>query len=116
VYLLRDKDEVLLVDYQKKGKNITPKYYDSLLDKLKQKLSLNIEANFRKEICFFKTMLHKATSTYHTLADIHFKILKRSAYSTGFVRPDYYLFPNLKIYPKGGKYSSIREATLAAYR
>jgi histone-lysine N-methyltransferase SETMAR len=57
---------------------------------------------------------HKAAITHRKLADFHFGVQKHPAYSPDFAPLDYYLFPNLKKHLKGGKFSSIGEATLAA--
>jgi hypothetical protein len=52
-----DKDAILLADCLQKGATFTAKHYVALLGKLKQQLSLYVEASFWKESCFFKTML-----------------------------------------------------------
>jgi histone-lysine N-methyltransferase SETMAR len=57
--------------------------------------------------------LHKAAITHQKLADLHFEVLKHSAYSPDLAPSDYYPFPNLKKHLKGRKFSSIEEATLA---
>jgi hypothetical protein len=57
---------------------------------------------------------HKAAITHQELADLHFGVLKRLAYSSDLPPSDYFLFPNLKKHLKGRKFSSIVEATLAA--
>jgi hypothetical protein len=44
-----DKDGILLIDYLEKGATITARCYVALPDKLKQKLSPNIEESFRKK-------------------------------------------------------------------
>jgi hypothetical protein len=56
----------LLVDYLEKGATIMAEYYVALLDKLKQQLLSNIEPSFRKESCFFKTMLLLTKWPLHT--------------------------------------------------
>jgi hypothetical protein len=48
------------------------------------------------------------------LADLHFEVLKHTAYSSNFAPSDYCLFPNLKKHLKGRKFASIEVATLAA--
>jgi hypothetical protein len=57
---------------------------------------------------------HKAVITHQKLADLHFEVLKHTAYSPDFVSSDYYLFPNLKKHLKGRKFSSIDKVTLTA--
>jgi hypothetical protein len=49
---------------------------------------------------------------HQKLTDLQFEILKHLAYSPDLALSDYYLFPNLN----GGKFSSTKEATLAADR
>jgi hypothetical protein len=59
-----NKDGILIVNYLERSATITAKYYYALLDKLKQQV--NIEASFRKEFCFFKTMLLFTRLSLHT--------------------------------------------------
>jgi hypothetical protein len=51
---------------------------------------------------------------HQELADLHFGVLKHSAYSLDLVPLNHNLFPNLKKHLKGRKFSSTEEATLAA--
>jgi histone-lysine N-methyltransferase SETMAR len=53
---------------------------------------------------------HNMTITQQKLADIYFEVLKQPAYSPDLAPSDYYLFPNLKKYLKGRKFSSTEEA------
>jgi histone-lysine N-methyltransferase SETMAR len=99
-----------------KSVTITAKYFIALLDKLKQQLVSKRRGKLSKGILFLpdNAALHKATITYQKLADLHFEVLKHPAYSPDLAPSDYYVFHNLKKHFKGGKFSSIVEATLAA--
>jgi histone-lysine N-methyltransferase SETMAR len=57
---------------------------------------------------------HKAANACQKLADLHFGVPKRLAYSLELALSDFYIFPNLKKDLKGRKFSSIVEPTLAA--
>jgi hypothetical protein len=52
-----DKNGLLLVDYLENGATIMAKYCVALIDKQKQQLVSKRRGKFRKESCFFKTML-----------------------------------------------------------
>jgi histone-lysine N-methyltransferase SETMAR len=113
-----NKDGILLVDYLERGATITTKYYVALLNKMKQQLVSKRQGKFSKEILFLQDNAapHKVTSTHQKLADLHLEVLKHPAYSPDLASSDYCLFPNLKKYLKGRKFSSIEEATLAPDR
>jgi hypothetical protein len=57
---------------------------------------------------------HKVAITHQKLTDLHFEVLKHTAYSPELATLDYWLSPNLKKHLKGREFSSIEEATLAA--
>jgi hypothetical protein len=86
---------------------ITAKYNVTLPDKLKQQLVSKRRDKFQDNAA-----PHKAAITHQKLADLHFEVLKHPVYSPDFAPSDSYLFPNLKKHLKGGKFSSIEEATL----
>jgi hypothetical protein len=48
---------------------------------------------------------------HQKLADLHFEVLKDPDYSPDFSPLDYYLFPTIMKHLKGGRFSSIEEAT-----
>jgi hypothetical protein len=60
-----DEDGILIVDYLEKDATIISKYYFAHLDRSRN-WSLNVEASFQKESCFFKTMLLLARQPLHT--------------------------------------------------
>jgi histone-lysine N-methyltransferase SETMAR len=111
-----DRDGILLVDYLEKGATITARYYIALLDKLKLQLVSKHRGKLSKGIFFLQgyAALHRVAIMHHKLADLHFEVLKLSAYSPDLAPLDYCLFPHLKKHLKGRKFSSILEATLAA--
>jgi histone-lysine N-methyltransferase SETMAR len=62
------------------------------------------------------TASHKVAITYQKLADLHSEVMKHPTYTPELAPLDYYLFPNLKKHLTGRKFSSTKEATLAADR
>jgi hypothetical protein len=67
-----DKDGILPVDYLKKCSIATVKYYDPLLDKLKQQLVSKRRDKLSKGILFLEenTAPHKEAINYQKFADL----------------------------------------------
>jgi hypothetical protein len=84
----------LVVCYLEKGATITAKYYNALLNKLKQQLVSKCRGKLPKAILFLhdNAAPHKAAIKHQKLADLHFEVLKHSVYSLVLVPLDYYSF------------------------
>ena len=109
-----DSHGILLIDYLQKGKTITGEYYASLLDRfdaiLKEK-----RPHLAKKVLFHHGNASAHTSTIATskLFDLCYGILPHSPYSPDLAPSEYFLFPNMKTW-LGGKRFSSNEKIIAA--
>lgn len=114
-----DAKGILLIDYLPKGQTITGVYYASLLDKLKQKVNEKRPGLAKKKIIFHQDNARPHTSVI-AMAKIHelgFDLLPHPPYSPDLAPSDYHLFPRLKKYLAGQKFSTDDDvkATVDAY-
>jgi histone-lysine N-methyltransferase SETMAR len=62
--------------------------------------------------------MHPSTSVLamEKLRDLHYKLLEHLPYSPDLAPSDFYLFPQLKLFLAGQRFSSSQEATAAVER
>ena len=109
-----DSDGIILNDYLQKGKTITGEYYASLLDRFDAILKKK-RPHLAKKVLFHHDNAPAHTSVIATakLFDLRYEILSHPPYSPDLAPSDYFLFPNMKIW-LGGKRFSSNEETIAA--
>jgi Transposase. len=92
-----DAKEILLIDYLKKGRTVTGKYYSNFLDQLNGKICEKRPSFKKKKIIFQQdnTTAHKSVLPMGKLLDLRYNLLGHPIYSPDLA-PDFHLFPNLK--------------------
>ena len=114
-----DAEGILYIDYLEKGKTITGEYYSNLLTRLDEK-------NREKSPCLQKKKKHlssgQCTRSQSVLAmgklrDLHYALLEHPPCSPDLAPSDFCLFPKLKLFLAGQRFSSNQEtiATVEGY-
>jgi histone-lysine N-methyltransferase SETMAR len=72
----------------------------------------------QKKIIFYQdnAPTHKIVLTMGKLRDLHYELLEHPPYSTDLARSHFYLFPKLKLFHVGQRFSSNQEAIAAVER
>jgi histone-lysine N-methyltransferase SETMAR len=102
-----------LVYYLEKGKTIG-EYYSKLLTRLDEKIVRKDPDCKRKMSSFIRTM-HPSISVFviGKLRDQHYELLELPPCSPDLAPSDFYLFPKLKLFLAGQRFSSNQEAIAA---
>jgi histone-lysine N-methyltransferase SETMAR len=106
-------------DYFEKGKTITGEYYSNLLTRLEEKICEKRPGLQKKISPIIRTMQitppppHKSVLDMEDLRDLHYEYLEHPPYSPDLAPSHFCLFPKLKFYPVGQRFSSNQEATAA---
>ena len=110
-----DYKNVLLIDYLQKGKTINSEYYCSLLDQLHAQIRIKRPALKKKRIIFHQdnARVHTSVLTMAKFKELNYELLDHPAYSPDLAPSDYYLFPNLKKFLAGKRFTSNDEAIAA---
>jgi histone-lysine N-methyltransferase SETMAR len=105
---------ILFINYLEKSKTITGEYYLELLTRLDEKIREKDPACKRK-IIFHQdnTPTHKSVLAIGRLRDLHYELLEHLLYSPDLAPPNFCLFPKLKLFPAGQRFSSNQEAIAA---
>jgi histone-lysine N-methyltransferase SETMAR len=108
-----DAEGILFIDYLEKGKTITRAYYSNLLTRLDEKIHEKRPGLQNKKIIF-----HHDNSPAHKwamgkLRDLHYELLEHPHYSPDLAPSDFSLFPKLKLFFTGQRFSSKQEVTAA---
>jgi len=105
---------VIMVDYLAKGETISSAYYCTLLRRLREEIKSKRHGMLSK-----KVLLHQDNARVHTstqsLAEIHncgFELLPHPPYSPDLAPSDFHLFPNLKKYLGGRRFSTNEEVEM----
>jgi histone-lysine N-methyltransferase SETMAR len=110
-----DAEGILFIDYLKKGKAITGEYYCNILTRLDEKMYEQKPGLQKKKIIFHQdnAPAHKSVLVMGKLRDLHYELLEHPPYSPDLAPSDFYLFPKLKIFLAGQRFSSNQEAIAA---
>ena len=105
----------MFIDYFEKGKTITGEYYSNLLTRLDGKKFVR-KVPFCKKIIIFhqdNAPAHKSVLAVGKLRDMHYELLEHPPYSPDLAPSDFSLFPKLKLFLAGQRFSSNQEAIAA---
>lgn len=110
-----DAKGILLIDYLQTGRTITGEYYCSLLDQLDEKIREKRPGLKKKKIIFHQdnAPAHKSVRTMAKFQELHYELLEHPPYSPDLAPSDFYLFPNLKRFLRGKRFSSNEEVIAA---
>jgi len=113
-----DAEGILFIDYLKKGKTITGEYYSNLLTRLDEKIRGKRHGLQKKKIIFHHDNApdHKSVLAMGKLRDLHYELLEHPPYSPDLAPSDFYLFPKLKFFLTGQRFSLNQEAIAAVER
>jgi histone-lysine N-methyltransferase SETMAR len=107
-----DAEGILFIDYLEKGKTVTGEYYSNLLTRLDDKIREKRSGLQKKNIIF-----HQDNATAHksvlVMENLHYELLEHPPYSPDLAPSDFCLFPKLKLYLAGQRFSSNQEAIAA---
>jgi len=110
-----DAEGILFIDYLEKGKTITGEYYSNLLTRLDDKIREKRPGLQKKNIIFhqYNASAHKSVLAMGKLRDLHYELLEHPPYSPDLAPSDFCLFPKLKLFLAGQRFSSNQEAIAA---
>lgn len=114
-----DGTQVLLTDFLEKGTTINSPRYIETLRKLRRRVCRVRGSTDRILLQHDNATPHTSHATREALTKLKFETLPHPPYSPDLAPCDFYLFPNLKRYLKGNKFSSddeVREAVQAWLR
>lgn len=106
-----DARGIILIDYLEKGKTITGTYYASLLDQLIEKIKEKRPHMTKKKVLFLQDNAPSHTSAVATakLVQLKFEMVPHPPYSPDLSPSDYFLFPNMKKWLGGKRFTSNSE-------
>lgn len=106
-----DSRGVVLIDYLEQGRTITGAYYSSLLDKLNDAIKVKRPHLAKKRVLFHQdnAPAHKSRVVAAKLEELRFQELPHAPYSPDLAPSDFYLFPNLKRWLGGRRFTSNEE-------
>jgi histone-lysine N-methyltransferase SETMAR len=109
-----DAEGVLFIDYLEKIKTITGEYYSNLLTRLDEK-NCGKSPGLKKKYHFLSGQCTrpKRVLAMGKLRYLHYELLEHPPYSPGLPPSDFCLFPKLKIFLAGQRFSLNREAIAA---
>jgi len=114
-----DAKGILFVDYLQTGKTINTEYYCNLLHKLDAKIREKRPGLQKKKIIFHQdnAPAHKSVLTMAKINELKFELLEHPPYSPDLAPSDFWLFPHLKKFLRGKRFSSNEEviATVEGY-
>jgi [histone H3]-lysine36 N-dimethyltransferase SETMAR len=114
-----DSKGILLIDYLQTGKTITGEYYTNLLDQLNANIRQKRPGLEKKKIIFHQdnAPVHKCSKALVKLKELHYRLLEHPPYSPDLAPSDFHLFPNLKKFLRGKRFSNNDEviATVNEY-
>jgi len=99
--VFRDAEGILFIDYLGRGKTITGEYCSNLVCKKK-----NI---FHQD----NAPVHKSVLAMGKLRDLHYELLEYTPSSPDLAPSDFFLFPKLKLFLAGQRFSSNQKAIAA---
>ena len=100
------------IDYLKKGKTITGNYYATLLDRLNDVIKEKRPHLKKKKVIFLQdnASAHTSTIAMAKFHELRYELLPHPPYSPDLAPSDFFLFPNLKKWLAGKKFTSNEEA------
>lgn len=106
-----DSNGIILMDFLQKGRTITGQYYSELLDRFDIKLKETRPHLAKKKVLFHhdNAPAHSSRIVAAKLHELHYELLPHPPYSPDLAPCDFFLFPNMKTWLGGKKFSSNEE-------
>lgn len=110
-----DAKGILMIDYLPKGKTINGEYYANLLDQLRQNIHQKRPGLARKKIIFHQDNArpHTCVTAMAKINELKYDLLPHAPYSPDLAPSDFHLFPKLKSFLGGQRFSSDEEVKTA---
>lgn len=102
---------IIHIDYLQKGQTITGQYYASLLGQLKEKIRQKRPHLQRKKPLFLQdnARVHTCAISMSKIEELKFELIDHPPYSPDLAPSDFFLFPNLKKWLAGQRFTSNEE-------
>lgn len=106
-----DSKGIILIDYLEKGKTITGQYYADLLDRFNAKLREKRPHLSKKKVLFHhdNAPAHSSAIATAKWVELRYELLPHPPYSPDLAPCDFFLFPNMKKWLSGQRFSSNSE-------
>lgn len=110
-----DSKGIILMDFLQKGQTVTGQYYAGLLDQLAQAIKFKRPALQKKSVLFLQDNAppHKSAVAMAKLYELGFSLMNHPPYSPDLSPCDFFLFPQLKNFLAGKKFSADNEVIAA---
>ena len=110
-----DAKGILLIDYLSKGKTINGEYYANILDQLHQNIQQKRPGLAHKKIIFHQDNArpHTCNIAMSKISELNFDLLPHPPYSPDLAPSDFHLFPKLKMFLGGQRFSDNEEVKAA---
>ena len=108
-----DACEIIFINYLQKEKTINGEYYANLLQRLSNGIKKKWPHSARKKVLFHQDTHHTSVIAMAKINDLKFKLLPHAPYLPDLVPSDYFLFPNLKKWLGGKRFSNNEEVDSA---
>ena len=109
-----DSRGIIFTDYLEKGRTITGQYYADLLDRFDAELKRKRPHLAKKKVLFHhdNAPAHSSAIAIAKLVELRYELLSHPPYSPDLAPCDFYLFPNMKKW-LGGKRFTTNEEVIA---
>lgn len=106
-----DQQGIIFIDYLQHGKTITGPYYASLLDRLNDEIKKKRPHLQKKKVLFHRdnAPAHKSLIAMGKINELRYEMLPHPPYSPDLAPCDFVLFPDLKKWLGGKKFSDNSE-------
>lgn len=113
VNIFWNADGVIFIDYLERKKTIAKEYYPALLDRFNEKMKIS---NKRPQMADRAVLFHQDNSPPHIsikamakLNELKYDLLRQPPYSPDLDPSDYFLFPVLKRWLRGKRFTSLED-------
>lgn len=110
-----DSQGVIFIDFLEKGKTITGAYYAALLERFNEELMKKRPHLAKKKVLFHQdnAPAHSSAVATSKLVELGYELLPHPPYSPDLAPCDFFLFPNMKKWLAGQRFSSNEEVIAA---
>lgn len=106
---------IIVIDYLQKGKTINGVYYANLLQRLSDEIKKKRPYLRKKNVLFDQdnAPVHTSLIAMAKINELKFQLLPHAPYSLDLAPSDYFIFPNLKKWLGGKRFSNNEEVESA---
>jgi histone-lysine N-methyltransferase SETMAR len=113
-----DAKDISFIDYLEKDNTITGEFYSNLLTRLDENIREKKPGLLKKKVIFHRdnAPAHRSVLAMGKLRDLHYELLEYPPCCPDLAPSDFCLFPKLKIFLAGQRFSSNQKAIAAVER